>query len=151
MFKQLDYSILVFCDTYIHVFPHIIPVSGIRGGFRGGGAPRLPPFQATHYIFMSVRCVQGIRTGAMFGPRGPYPLREYGSTPSPRPNSLGNTVGLKYCTSREYSLGEEADSIPWQNGGLILKTTSKYNTISVGIRITNLATTKKLMYTRKNI
>ena len=30
----------------------------------------------------------------------------------PGPNSLGNTVRLKYCTSREYSPGEEADSIP---------------------------------------
>ena len=41
---------------------------------------------------------------------GPYSLREYG--PPPGPNSLGNTVRLKYCTSREYSPGEEADSIP---------------------------------------
>ena len=41
---------------------------------------------------------------------GPYSLREYG--PPPGPYSLGNTVRLKYCTSREYSPGEEADSIP---------------------------------------
>ena len=36
--------------------------------------------------------------------------REYGFPPGP--NSLRNTVRLKYCTSREYSPGEEADSNP---------------------------------------
>ena len=53
--------------------------------------------------------VYRIRSGAMFGPGDRIPL---GNTVPPGPKSLGNTVRLKYCTSREYSPGEEADSIP---------------------------------------
>ena len=50
-----------------------------------------------------------IRSGPIFGPADRIPL---GNTVPPGPNSLGNTVRVKYCTSREYSPGEEADSIP---------------------------------------
>ena len=70
--------------------------------------------------FGGIKCTdERSRCHRVYGPaqfpvgRTVFP-REYGPPPPPPlgPNSLGNTVRLKYCTSREYSPGEEADSIP---------------------------------------